>query len=210
MNVLDLFSGIGGFSLGLERAGMRTVAFCEIDKYCRKVLGKHWPQTPICEDIRTMETYRTAEGAGNGFIRARSFAWHDREAVQRQSAIHVGCIASADQATRQNQGVAPQRTDCNSQETFGCSSSVSITGGSDYESAGTGGSGKGPNLPLMQRAGNGCGSHSPSCGGGADGNGQSSVALSPLPPRKIQNRKEEVNGSHADIGPIDVICGGFP
>jgi site-specific DNA-cytosine methylase len=31
MNVLDLFSGIGGFSLGLERAGMRTVAFCEID-----------------------------------------------------------------------------------------------------------------------------------------------------------------------------------
>ena len=35
MNVLDLFSGIGGFSLGLERAGMRTVAFCEIDPYCR-------------------------------------------------------------------------------------------------------------------------------------------------------------------------------
>lgn len=31
MNVLDLFSGIGGFSVGLERAGMRTVAFCEID-----------------------------------------------------------------------------------------------------------------------------------------------------------------------------------
>jgi hypothetical protein len=35
MNVLDLFSGIGGFSLGLERAGMRTVAFCEIDPFCR-------------------------------------------------------------------------------------------------------------------------------------------------------------------------------
>lgn len=31
MRVLDLFSGIGGFSLGLERAGMTTVAFCEID-----------------------------------------------------------------------------------------------------------------------------------------------------------------------------------
>lgn len=43
MNVLDLFSGIGGFSLGLERAGMRTVAFCEIDEYSNGVLRKWWP-----------------------------------------------------------------------------------------------------------------------------------------------------------------------
>ena len=35
MRVLDLFSGIGGFSLGLEAAGMETVAFCEQDKFCR-------------------------------------------------------------------------------------------------------------------------------------------------------------------------------
>jgi DNA (cytosine-5)-methyltransferase 1 len=54
MNVLDLFSGIGGFSLGLERAGMRTVAFCEIDPYCRRVLRKHWPSVPIYDDIRTL------------------------------------------------------------------------------------------------------------------------------------------------------------
>lgn len=54
MNVLDLFSGIGGFSLGLERAGMRTVAFCEIDPYCRAVIKKHWPNVPILEDVRTV------------------------------------------------------------------------------------------------------------------------------------------------------------
>jgi len=54
VNVLDLFSGIGGFSLGLERAGMRTVAFCEIDPYCRAVLRKHWPGVPIFEDVRTL------------------------------------------------------------------------------------------------------------------------------------------------------------
>ncbi len=58
MNVLDLFSGIGGFSLGLERAGMRTVAFCEIDPYCRRVLAKHWPNIPIYEDIRTFNIGR--------------------------------------------------------------------------------------------------------------------------------------------------------
>jgi DNA (cytosine-5)-methyltransferase 1 len=54
VNVLDLFSGIGGFSLGLERAGMRTVAFCEIDPYCQRVLRKHWPDVPVFGDIREL------------------------------------------------------------------------------------------------------------------------------------------------------------
>lgn len=51
MKVLVLFSGIGGFSLGLERAGMETVAFCEIDPYCQRVLAKHWPGVKIHDDI---------------------------------------------------------------------------------------------------------------------------------------------------------------
>lgn len=54
MKVLDLFSGIGGFSLGLERAGMHTVAFCEIEPFCRKVLDKWWPSIPVWEDIKTL------------------------------------------------------------------------------------------------------------------------------------------------------------
>lgn len=52
--VLDLFSGIGGFSLGLTRAGFRTTAFCEIEEYPRSILRKHWPDVPIFEDVRKL------------------------------------------------------------------------------------------------------------------------------------------------------------
>lgn len=54
LTVLDLFSGIGGFSLGLERAGMRTVAFCERDEKAIKVLNKHWPNVPVYRDIKRL------------------------------------------------------------------------------------------------------------------------------------------------------------
>lgn len=60
MNVLDLFSGIGGLSLGLKRAGFRTAAFCEIEPYCRRVLARHWPGVPIYEDVRTVTADRLA------------------------------------------------------------------------------------------------------------------------------------------------------
>lgn len=55
LKVLDLFSGIGGFSLGLERAGgFETVAFCEIEPFCRRVLAKHWPEVPCFNDVKTI------------------------------------------------------------------------------------------------------------------------------------------------------------
>lgn len=55
LRVLDLFSGIGGFSLGLERTGgFETVAFCEINDFCRRVLAKNWPEVPCYEDVCTL------------------------------------------------------------------------------------------------------------------------------------------------------------
>lgn len=52
LRILDLFSGIGGISLGLESTGgFETIAFCEIEPFPREVLKKHWPDVPCFDDI---------------------------------------------------------------------------------------------------------------------------------------------------------------
>ena len=64
MRHLDLFSGIGGFALGLEATQkIKTVAFCEIDKYCTKVLNKNWPEVPVYKDIKEL-TYDKLKADG--------------------------------------------------------------------------------------------------------------------------------------------------
>ena len=55
MKVLDLFSGIGGFSYGLDQVGFKTVAFCEMDQYCKLVLQKHWKGVKIYNDVKELK-----------------------------------------------------------------------------------------------------------------------------------------------------------
>ena len=50
----SLFSGIGGFDLGLERAGMECSWQVEIDDYCLKVLEKHWPDVRRYKDVKEL------------------------------------------------------------------------------------------------------------------------------------------------------------
>lgn len=54
MNVLSLFSGVGGLDLAAEMAGMTVVAQCEIDPYCQSVLRHHWPHVRLFDDIREL------------------------------------------------------------------------------------------------------------------------------------------------------------
>jgi DNA (cytosine-5)-methyltransferase 1 len=90
----ELFAGIGGFSLGLERAGMKCRWQVEIDPYARAVLDKHWPKVPKHDDVRTFppthDDYSvdlvcggfpcqdiSLAGKGAGLAGARSGLWND-------------------------------------------------------------------------------------------------------------------------------------
>jgi DNA-cytosine methyltransferase len=54
VKVGGLFSGIGGWELGLERAGFEIAWHCEADPFCRRVLEHHWPGVPCYDDVRTL------------------------------------------------------------------------------------------------------------------------------------------------------------
>lgn len=100
MRVLDLFSGIGGFSLGLERAGMETVAFCEISPVCRHLLAHHWPDVPCFDDVTTLTGQQVGSvdvicggfpcqdisfaGKGAGLAGERSGLWREYARLVRE------------------------------------------------------------------------------------------------------------------------------
>jgi DNA-cytosine methyltransferase len=58
MRTLSLFSGIGGFDLGFERAGMTVVGVCEIDKHAQKILQRHFPDATLHDDVRKVHYAR--------------------------------------------------------------------------------------------------------------------------------------------------------
>ena len=62
---ISLFAGIGGIDLATDWAGFETILFVEIDKYCQKVLNKHWPGVPIIGDIKDV----TKEALDNAISR---------------------------------------------------------------------------------------------------------------------------------------------
>ena len=91
LKVLDLFSGIGGFSLGLERTGgFETVAFCEIEEFPRRVLAKHWPGVPCYHDVRELTAARLAADGIAVDVICGGFPCQDISAAGKRAGIGVG------------------------------------------------------------------------------------------------------------------------
>jgi DNA (cytosine-5)-methyltransferase 1 len=64
---ISLFSGIGGIDLAAEWAGFKTILFVENDKFCQKILNKHWPDVPIIGDIHDVHRTESATLITGGF-----------------------------------------------------------------------------------------------------------------------------------------------
>lgn len=90
MKVLDLFAGIGGFTLGLERAGFETVAFCEIEPHAQKILKKNWPEVPIYDDVRTITAERLASDGIRVDVITGGFPCQDISVSGNQAGIQDG------------------------------------------------------------------------------------------------------------------------
>lgn len=91
LRVLDLFSGIGGFSLGLERTGgFETVAFCEIEEFPRRVLAKHWPGVPCYHDVRTLTADVLARDGIAVDVITGGFPCQDISTAGRQAGLGEG------------------------------------------------------------------------------------------------------------------------
>lgn len=90
MRLLDLFSGIAGFSLAARWLDWQTVAFAEIDPFCRSVIRKHWPRTPIFEDIRDVSaTSLRAAGIDHVDIACGGFPCQDISLAGKGDGIHA-------------------------------------------------------------------------------------------------------------------------
>lgn len=77
LRLLSLFSGIGGIDLAARWAGMETVGLCEIDPFCRQILGRHWPGVWIHDDVRTLTGGLVREQCGAVDILAGGFPCQD-------------------------------------------------------------------------------------------------------------------------------------
>lgn len=91
LKVLDIFSGIGGFSLGLERTGgFETIAFCEIEEFPRRVLAKHWPNVPCYRDVRDLTAERLAADGIAVDVITGGFPCQDVSSAGRRAGIGEG------------------------------------------------------------------------------------------------------------------------
>lgn len=90
IRVLDLFSGIGGFALASQWVGgFATLAFCEIEDYCRKVLAKNFPNIPIFNDVTELHPTDVIPRDGRCDLICAGFPCTDLSIAGKQEGIHA-------------------------------------------------------------------------------------------------------------------------
>ena len=103
LRFVELFAGIGGFSLGFERAGMECVGHVEIEPYAQKVLLKHWPDVPLMEDVKDVKgtEFGQVDLLCGGFpcqdlsVAGNQAGFHNKDGSQTRSGLYDEIIRIA-------------------------------------------------------------------------------------------------------------------
>lgn len=103
MKIMEFFAGVGGWSLGMSRAGFKTVGLVEFDPYCQQVLESHHPGVKIFGDITNEETRKqivefATENDVSGFVGSPP--------------CQPFSIAGAKKSTKDDRDLWPQFFDC--------------------------------------------------------------------------------------------------
>jgi len=88
--VLSVFTGIGGIDLAFEKAGFEIVGQIEYDKFCNKVLAKHWPDVPRWGDILQVSSNELKNKLGNIDIMVGGFPCQDISIAGKKAGIQIG------------------------------------------------------------------------------------------------------------------------
>jgi len=226
MTVLDLFSGIGGFSLGLERTGgFRTVAFCEIDPFCRRVLAKHWPEVPCFPDIMALHARMLIEEGVidmAGRLKKMTLAQVDAALALYESGLSLADVAECFAVSRQSMhDLLKRRTTMRPQARYGAEN--------HFYRGGTRAEDRAHNIVekavlrgvLVPQPCEVCGSNSLMADGRRDVQAHHDDYEKPLEVRWLCQRHHHDWHKMNSLSPlakketpepvqIDVICGGFP
>jgi DNA (cytosine-5)-methyltransferase 1 len=87
MKVASFFTGIGGFDLGFQRAGHEIVFQCEIDRFCNRILDRHWPNVTRAGDILAM---KDAAAVPTAEVWCAGFPCQDASHAIRRKRIGLG------------------------------------------------------------------------------------------------------------------------
>ena len=119
MRLLDLFSGIGGFSLSASWAGIETTQFVEYNDYCQKVLNKNFPGVPIHGDIKTYTVdtivnslYNQSPKLSEVVDMANKRKDYDNAVVLYNSGLSIGDVAEFYNISRQAMWAILKRRGC--------------------------------------------------------------------------------------------------
>jgi hypothetical protein len=206
----SLFSGVGGFDLGLEQAGHTVAWQCEADEWRRRVLAARFPGVTCYPDVRELALDRSAETAGDEALRGGRIVWPRSRAVRDESPRHVGHPATADSDARSRRGATSEARDGDPHEAGRDAQAVPGTRGSGDAGADPRRDGSRSDLSDVRRAGNGHRPHHAGGAGWSDGDGQPPTALPGVP--HAENASATPWGGDAIGSPqqVDLICGGFP